>query len=65
MHSLLHLEVIRSEHPGDAEPRHWKANHPPLGPPPRTRRLRVGAAERLAGLAARLDDEGARRAVAR
>jgi hypothetical protein len=64
MQSLLTLEVIRSEHPGDAEPRHWQAQHPPL-PPPRRRRLRKGAARRLAGLASRLDGEGARSALAR
>ena len=64
MHSLLTLEVIRSEHPGDTEPRHWTTQHPPL-PPPRRRRLRQGAARRLAGLATRLDGEGARSALAR
>ena len=64
MQSLLTLEVIRSEHPGDAEPRHWTTTQHPL-PPPRRRRLRRGAAHRLAGLATRLDGEGARRALAR
>ena len=64
MQSLLTLEVIRSEHPGNAEPRTWTLNHRPL-PPPRRRRLRKGAARRLAGLASRLDGEGARSALAR
>ena len=64
MQSLLTLEVIRSEHPGDHEPRTWTTTHPP-SPPPGRRRLRRGAAQRLAGLATRLDGEGARRALAR
>ena len=64
MQSVLTLEVIRSEHPGNPEPRTWTTTHPP-SPPPRRRRLRRGAARRLAGLAARLDGEGARRALAR
>jgi hypothetical protein len=64
MQSLLTLEVIRSQHPGDTEPHTWQTHHPPL-PPPRRRRLRQGAAHRLAGLATRLDGEGARRALAR
>jgi hypothetical protein len=64
MQSLLTLEVIRSEHPGTGQPPHWSTHHPP-SPPPRRRRLRRGAAQRLAGLATRLDGEGARRALAR
>jgi hypothetical protein len=64
MQSILTLEVIRSQHPGDGEPRTWTTNHPSL-PPPRRRRLRRGVAQRLAGLATRLDGEGARRALAR
>ena len=64
MQSLLTLEVIRSEHPGDTPPRTWRNDHPP-GPPQRRRRLRQGTARRLAGLATRLDGEGARSAIAR
>jgi hypothetical protein len=64
MQSLLTLEVLRSEHPGDGPPRIWRAEHPSLPPPPR-RRVRQGAARRLAGLAARLDGDGARSALAR
>jgi hypothetical protein len=63
MQTLLNLEVIRSEHPGDAPPPAWRPAPPPL-PPPRRRRLRRGFAHRLATLAARLDGEGARRALA-
>lgn len=63
MQSLLTLEVIRSQHPGDAEPPMWQTSH--ALPPPRRRRLRKGAARRLAGLATRLDGEGARSALAR
>jgi hypothetical protein len=63
MQSILTLEVIRSQHPGDSEPQIWTTTHRPL-PPPRRRRLRRGAARRLAGLATRLDGEGARRALA-
>ncbi|MEA2180296.1 MAG: hypothetical protein QOG77_3593 [Solirubrobacteraceae bacterium] len=64
MQSLLNLEVIRSDHPGDTQPRTWRTHHPP-SPPPRRRRLRRGAARRLAGLATRLDGDGARSALAR
>ena len=64
MQSLLTLEVLRSTHPGDTEPRTWRINHPPA-PPGRRRRLRRSAARRLAGLATRLDGDGARSAVAR
>jgi hypothetical protein len=64
MQSLLTLEVLRSEHPGDGPPRIWQTQHPPL-PPPGRRRLRRGAARRLAGLAARVDGESARSALAR
>lgn len=59
MQSLLTLEVIRSEHPGDGDPRTARFSHPSQ-PPPRRRRLRQGAARRLAGLATRLDGDGAR-----
>ena len=64
MQSLLTLEVLRSEHPGDGPPRTWQTQHPSL-PPPRRRRLRRGAARRLAGLAVRVDSESARSALAR
>jgi hypothetical protein len=64
MQSLLTLEVIRSEHPGDGPPRPWRHEYPPAPPQPR-RRLRRGAARRLVGLAARLDGDGARSALAR
>jgi hypothetical protein len=64
MQSLLTLEVLRSEHPGDGPPRTWRADRPPSPPQPR-RRLRRGAARRLVGLATRLDGEGARSAIAR
>jgi hypothetical protein len=59
MQSLLTLEVLRSEHPGDGPPRIWQTQHPPLPPPQRRRWFRQHAARRLAGLAARLDGEGA------
>jgi hypothetical protein len=64
MQSLLTLEVIRADHPGDTQPRTWRTDHPPT-PPQRRRRLRKGAARRLAGLATRLDGEGARSVIAR
>jgi hypothetical protein len=64
MQSILTHEVMRSENPGDLGPSIWTTTHPP-SPPPRRRRLRRGAARRLAGLATRLDGEGARRALAR
>jgi hypothetical protein len=64
MQSLLTLEVIRSEHPGDVQPRALRHDQPP-GPPQRRRRLRQGAARQLAGLATRLDGDGARSALAR
>jgi len=64
MHSLLTLEVVRSEHPGDGPPPAWTDAYEPL-PPPRRRRLRQRIARRLAGLATRLDGEGARSALAR
>jgi hypothetical protein len=64
MQSILTLEVIRSEHPGDAEPRTWTTTHPP-SPPPGRRRLRRATARRLVVLATRLDGETARRAPAR
>src|SRR3954464_9383451 len=64
MQSILTLEVIRSEHPGDHEPRTWTTTHPP-SPPPGRRRLRRGAAQRLAGLATRLHGDGARPPAAR
>jgi hypothetical protein len=63
MQSLLNLEVLRSQHPGDVEPRTWTAHSP--SPPGRRRRLRSTVARRLVGLATRLDGEGARRALAR
>jgi hypothetical protein len=64
MQSLLTLEVIRSEHPGDKPPHTWESEPPPL-PPPRRRRVRERTARSLATLASRLDSEGARRAIAR
>ena len=64
MQSLLTLEVIRSEHPGDHPPHIWKPEPPPL-PPPHRRWLRERTARSLATLASRLDSEGARRAIAR
>jgi len=63
MQSLLNLEVLRSEQSARRAARDWELDRPP-SPPPR-RRLRRGAARRLAGLATRLDGEGARRALAR
>ena len=63
MQSLLTLEVLRSEHPGDGPLPHLASRAPSL-PPPRRRRVRRGAARRLAGLAARLDGDGARSARA-
>jgi hypothetical protein len=63
MQSLLNLEVIRSEHPTGRRPHLWESEPPPL-PPPR-RRLRERTARRLAILAARVDGEGARSALAR
>jgi hypothetical protein len=64
MQSLLTLEVLRSEHPGDGPPTTWRADHPPAPPQPR-RRLRGGVARRRAGLAAGLAGERARSALAR
>jgi hypothetical protein len=64
MQSLLILEVLRSQHPGDGPPTTRRTDHPPVPPQPR-RRLRRGVARRLAGLAARLDCDGARSALAR
>jgi hypothetical protein len=64
MQSLLTLEVLRSQHPGDVEPRTWQTARPP-SPPGRRRRLRSSVARRLVGLATRLDGEGTRSALAR
>jgi hypothetical protein len=63
MQSLLNLEVVRSEQSARRAPRDWEVDRPPQ-PPPR-RRLRRGLAHGLAGLATRVDGDGARRALAR
>ena len=63
MHSLLHLEVMKATHPGDAPPS-AQTYHRRALPPPGRPGLRRPVARVLAVLAARLDGEAARRAIA-
>jgi hypothetical protein len=61
MYSLIHAQVMKADpqpRPLAARPRRPDREHPP------PRRLRAPAAKALGGLARRLDDEAARRAIA-